>query len=127
MINNNMLNGVARAISGSSYTIPSYLAFGSTTGTVSAADTVCSGEFDRNALTSTTRSNSLVKYVSSRLSTEAAGQTINNLCLVNSSTLGSSGNIQANVLIASLVHTSDRKSTRLNSSHVSESRMPSSA
>lgn len=105
MINNNLLTGIAKMLAGESYTIPSYLAFGSTTGTITATDTSASGEFDRNALDSDDRTDYTIKYIGRRLSTEAGSETINNVALVNSSTLASTGNIQANALIASLVHT----------------------
>lgn len=105
MINDNILNGVAQLLSGGSYTIPSYLAFGSTTGTLTAQDIVTSGEFDRNALDSDSASANVVKYIGKRLSTEANNEYVNVIGLHNASTLASSGNLQANFLVPSLLHT----------------------
>ena len=107
MIYNNYLNGVAIKMTGGSYTIPSHMAFGSTTGTLTATDIVTSGEFDRNALDSATQVDYVAKFVGRRLSTEANSEVINVAGLHNTSTLASSGNLQTNMLIASLVHTTD--------------------
>jgi len=105
MINNNYLMGLAQLMNGESYTIPSYLAFGSTTGTLTAADTVTSGEFDRNILSSTPRSGTVAKFVGSRSAAEANSEVVNVVSLVNASGLGGSGDVQSNFLVASLIHT----------------------
>jgi len=107
MINNNYLNGLAKLMTGVSYNIPSYLAFGSTTGTLTATDLVTSGEFDRNALDSTEQIDYVAKFIGRRLSTEAGDERINVIGLHNSGVPGSSGNLQANMLVSSLLHTSD--------------------
>lgn len=106
MINNLLLYIAAdKLIGGTTYNIPAYMAFGSTTGTLTAADTVTSGEFDRNALTSTSRTDNIAKYSCTRTSTEANNEYINVVGLHNSSGLASSGNLVANMLVASLLHT----------------------
>jgi hypothetical protein len=105
MINNNLLNGVASLLAGGSYTIPSYLAFGSTSGLLTAADIVTSGEFDRNALTGYTVSNNTTKFNGTRLSTEASNETVNIISLTNSGTLRGSNDIQVSFLVPSLLHT----------------------
>ena len=105
MINDNMLSGVAALLVGSSYTIPAYLAFGSTTGTLAAADTITSGEFSRTALTSTAQSVAIAKFIGSRSSASANNEYINMVGLHNAATLRSSGNLQGAFLVASLLHT----------------------
>ena len=107
MINNNMLNGIALMLGGGAYTIPSYLAFGSSDMILSADNTITSGEFDRNLLESVTVTDNVVKYVGTRSSVEANDETFVNVSLVNSSTLTGTGDIQSNFLIASLTHTTD--------------------
>jgi hypothetical protein len=105
MINDNLLNGVATLLSGGSFTIPSYLAFGSTTGTLTATDIITSGEFDRNALSSDSNTTNTVTYIGSRLGSEASSQTINIISLVNSSTANGSNDIISNFLLPSVIHT----------------------
>ena len=105
MINDNILNGIAAKLAGGSYTIPSHLAFGSTSGTLTVNDIITSGEFDRNALSSVTNTTNVVKFIGARLSTEANNETTNIISLVNSGTLRGSGDIQVNFLIPSLIHT----------------------
>lgn len=105
MINDNYLNGMAKLAVGEAYTIPSHLAFGSTTGTITSADLVTSGEFDRNALDSDSQSTNVAKYIGSRSSATAGNEYINVISFVNSSTLRGSGDIQSNFLISSLLHT----------------------
>jgi hypothetical protein len=107
MINNNLLNGIASLLGAEAYTLPSHLAIGSTTGILSAADTVTSGEFDRNALDSDVVTNNLIKFVGRRLSTEANNEVVNIISLVNSNTLFGTGDIQAAFLVPSLVHTTN--------------------
>ena len=56
------------------------------------------------------------------------GFRVSHICALGSSALGAAGEKDAGVIIcASLLRDIDRKSTRLNSSHPSSSRMPSSA
>lgn len=105
MINDNFLAGAAKLMVGESYTIPSYMAFGSSTGTLTSADTKTSGEFDRNALDSKSSTNATSKFVGSRSSVEALNETVQLIGLHNAATLYSSGNLQVNTLIASLIHT----------------------
>lgn len=105
MINDNYLNGMAKLASGESYTIPSHLAFGSTTGTLSSADLITSGEFDRNSLDDQASATNVAKYFGSRSSAEANNEYINILSFTNSDTLRGSGDIQANFLVSSLLHT----------------------
>jgi len=105
MINNNFLEGLAKMLNGESYTVPNYMAFGSTLITPTSADTSVAGEFDRNATTSS-RSTYTVKFVGSRTAAEANNETLYNTALVNSSVLYSSGNVQANTVIASIIHSS---------------------
>jgi hypothetical protein len=107
MINDNFLYGAAKLMAGESYTIPSHMAFGSTFGTLTANDISTSGEFDRNALDSLSTTNNIVKFVGRRLSTEASDETIQLVGLHNASGLASTGNLQANVLLSSLIHTTD--------------------
>jgi UDP-glucose 4-epimerase len=105
MINNNLLYGVAALLAGSSYTIPSHMAFGSTTGTLTADDIITSGEFDRNALSSKTYTLNKVTYEAVIIASEASNKYVNVIGLHNDGTLGSSGNLQANFLVSSLLHT----------------------
>jgi hypothetical protein len=105
MINDNYLNGMAKLAAGQSYVIPSYLAIGSTTGTITASDTQTSGEFDRNVLDTPVVSTNVVKYIGSRTSAEASNEYVNVVSFVNVSTLRGTGDIQANFLIPSLLHT----------------------
>ena len=107
MINDEYLNGLAKLMIGESFTIPSYVAFGSTSYTLSGQDNSIQGEFDRIILSSTNRSNNLAKFICSRSSSDAGNETINVVELVNSASLGSSGNLQVAFLISSLVHTTD--------------------
>lgn len=106
MINDALLIGIAKKLNNESFTLPSYLAFGSTSITPSATDTSVAGEFDRNPVTST-RSTNIIKYIGTRLATEASNQIIYNTALVNSSTLLAGSTIMANTVIASLTHTTD--------------------
>lgn len=105
MINDNFLLGMAKLAGGQSYTIPSHLAFGSTTGTLTSADLVTSGEFDRNALSTPDVATNVVKYIGSRSSVEGDNTYINVIGLHNTSTPYSSGDLQANFLVPSLLHT----------------------
>ena len=107
MINNRFLNGVASLSVGASFTIPSYLAFGSTTGVLTADDAVTSGEFDRNVLDTLTSVDNVAKFIGTRSSAEASDEIFRVAGLHNSSTLASSDNLQANFLVGSLVHTTD--------------------
>lgn len=108
MINDNLLNGVASLLGGDAYTIISHTAFGSTTGTIAGEDTITSGEFDRNALdAATTVVDNQVRYFGRRSSVEAGNEFINIIGWHNSATLASSGNLQANFLVPSLLHTTD--------------------
>ena len=106
MINDQFLVGIAKLLNAESFTLPSYMAFGSTNIVVSATDTSIAGEFDRNPVTST-RSTNLIKFTGSRLATEANNQIIYNTALVNSSTMYAGSTIMANTVIASFIHTTD--------------------
>lgn len=105
MINDNILNGIASLLAGSTFTLPSYLAFGSTTGTLTATDVITSGEFDRNVLTNDFSTTNTVTYIGNRLGVEAASETINIISLVNSSTLAGSNDIISNFLLPAVIHT----------------------
>lgn len=107
MINNRLLNGAASLLAGNSFTIPGYLAFGSTSATLTATDIITSGEFDREALISKTSDNNIVKYIGSRTGVGANNEIINVISLVNSGTAYGSSDICANMLIPSLIHSSD--------------------
>jgi len=105
MINDNFINQMAAVINGESITVPTYLAFGSTTGTLTSQDTVTSGEFDRNLYTTRERTNNTTKLSFLRSGTEvttSSGQTINVIGLMTGSTAGS---LWSNVLVSSLLHT----------------------
>ncbi|HEY9702640.1 MAG TPA: hypothetical protein V6C58_09350 [Allocoleopsis sp.] len=104
MINDNFLNGLATLVTGGSYSIPSYLAFGSTTGTLTANDIITSGEFDRNILTSDSNSANTATFVGARTGAEANNEYVNIIGLVNTSTLFGSNDIQANFLLPSVLH-----------------------
>lgn len=106
MINNNFLEGIAKLLNNESYTLPIAIAFGSTSIVTGASDTIVSGEFSREESTSTRNTNT-IKFVATRVAGDATGETLYNTALVNSSTLYSSDNIQANVCIPSILHTSD--------------------
>jgi hypothetical protein len=106
MINDEFLEGMATLASGGSYTVISHLAFGSTSGTITATDLITSGEFERDTIDSTTSTGNTVTYVGSRSSAVADGTTyINVVGWHNASTLASSGNLQANFLLPSLLQT----------------------
>lgn len=105
MINDNLLNGIAKLLGAEAYTLPSHLAFGSTYGVLGAADTVTSGEFDRNALDSDVVTLNLIKYVGRRIAGDANNEYVNLITLVNSSSLYGTGDIQAAFLVPSLIHT----------------------
>jgi hypothetical protein len=105
MINDNLLNGLATLLSGGSYNIPSYMAFGSITGTLTGADVSTSGEFDRNPLNTPTVTLNLAKFVGQRLASEAGNEVVNVISITNTSTLRGTGDIQANFLVPSLIHT----------------------
>ncbi len=107
MINDNYLNGLASLMAGTSYDLPGWMAFGSTTGTLTANDLVTTDEFDRNALDSSSTTNNIVKMVGRRLGTTAAGETIRNVGVHNIVTDDSSGYLQLNMLTSGIVHTSD--------------------
>ncbi len=105
MINTKLLNGVASLLGGSTFSIPSYLAFGSTTGTLTSGDVITSGEFDRNILDSKIVTDNTVKFYGSRISTEANNEYINIISMTNSATLNGSNDIMSNFLLPSLLHT----------------------
>ena len=105
MINDNFLNGMASLAGGQSYTLPSHLAFGSTTGTLTSADLITSGEFDRNAVSTPVVATNVVKFIGSRSSVEGDNNYINVIGFHNSGTAYSSGNLQTNFLVPSLLHT----------------------
>lgn len=105
MINDNYIEGCAKLLTGEAYTLPSHLAFGSTTGVLASNDTITSGEFDRNALDSKASANNVSKYIGTRSSVEASGETINVVGMHNTGALGASGDLQLNFLVPSLVHT----------------------
>ena len=104
MINDNLLNGIASLLAGSTYILPSYLAFGSTTTTLTTTDVYTPGEFDRNILDSRGLSTNIVRYLGTRLATEANNELICDIALVNSATLRGSYDIQSNFLVSSLTH-----------------------
>jgi hypothetical protein len=104
MINNNLLNGIASLLTGGTFNIPSHLAFGSTTGTLTATDVVTSGEFDRNALSSDSSSTNTATFIGSRTSVEANNEAINLISLVNSATVSGSNDIMSNFLMPSIIH-----------------------
>lgn len=106
MINNKFLYGLASLMAGSSYDVPSHLAFGSDSDTITASDVITSGEFDRNALDYSEATSNTVKFVGGRSSGEADNDYINVIGLHNAATLASSDNLQANFLVPSLLHTS---------------------
>lgn len=103
MINNNFLYGLADLAIGTTTTIPGYLALGSTTGTLTANDIVCSGEFERNALSSKSRSGSVIKYSTTRVGTGVNSTPVNVVALMTSS---SGGNLWGNMLLPSFIQTS---------------------
>lgn len=107
MINDNYLDGLAKLMTGESYDIPSHMAFGSTTGTLTANDVVTSGEFDRNAIDSANSTNNIAKIIGRRISSEAGSETIRLVSLTNSSTVSGSNDIQGNFLTSSIIHTTD--------------------
>lgn len=106
MINDEFPIGIAKLLAGESFTIPSHLAFGSTSFTPASGDTYLPGEFDRNAV-SVSRVSNQVKFVGSRTSSENNNETLYNTALVNSSVLASSNNIMADNVFASLLLTTD--------------------
>ena len=106
MINDNYLIGMANLAGNLPYSIPAYLAVGSTTGVLTSGDLVTSGEFDRNACSSPVVSTNVVKYIGSRTSVEAGNEYINVVGFHNSSVPFSSGNLQVNFLVPSLLHAS---------------------
>lgn len=107
MINDNLLNGTATLLAGGAYNVISHLAYGSTTGTITSADLITSGEFDRDAITGASVAANTVTYVCTRSSAVANNEIVNCIGFHNSAILVSSGNLQANMLVASLIHTTD--------------------
>lgn len=106
MINDNMLYMAAQRLAGSTtIPLPSYLAFGSSTGTLTASDVITSGEFDRNALTSITPNLSTVTYSGTRSAAEANNERLFLVSLVNSGTAYGSSDIISNFLMSSMIHT----------------------
>lgn len=105
MINDEYLLGVAKLMTGETYNIPSYMAFGSDSTTISAADEVISGEFERNPLDSSESSLNVAKFLFNRSSAVANNEYINVVGLHNSSS--GSGNLMAAFAVSSLLHTSD--------------------
>jgi len=107
MINDLFLKGLAKLGVGESFSIPSHLAFGSDSADLSATDIITSGEFDRNVLTSVYSDDFVMKFVGGRTAAEANGELIQNVGLHNTGVLQSSGDLLANFLVASLLHTTD--------------------
>lgn len=106
MINDRLLNGIATYLGlGTGFSIPSHLAFGSIPGTLTSADVVTSGEFDRNSIDSASVTLNQVKFSGARVSTEAGNEYVNVISLTNGSTLGGSSDIMVNFLVPSLLHT----------------------
>jgi hypothetical protein len=103
MINNNMLYGIADLCVGNAVTIPSYLAIGSTGGTLTSNDIITSGEFQRIPVTKT-RSGTVIQWAATALASSATSNLINVIGLMNSS---SGGNLWANTLMPSLLQTSN--------------------
>ena len=102
MINNNMLYGLGDLATGTAVTIPSYMAFGSTTDTLSAVDIITSGEISRSSLESKTRTGNVIKFIKLKSGVSATSTPINSIGLFNSS---SGGNLWGNMLTSSIIQT----------------------
>lgn len=100
MINNNMLYGLAGLAVGNAITIPSYLAIGSTDGTLTSTDTVSSGELSRIALTTKSSVNNIITWDVVKPSATATSIPINNIGLWSSSVGGS---LWASFLTSSII------------------------
>lgn len=104
-LNNNYLQGIAKLIIGEAVSIPSHMAFGSTTGTITAADTETSGEFDRVTLDTPERDVAIAKLIATRPGATAANEVMQNIGVWNGAS--SSDELWANFLISSFTHTTD--------------------
>ena len=105
MINNNFLEQIADAMAGSSYSIPTHLAFGSTVIVPAAGDSVLSGEFGNRYSVSKTPGSNVVTYSGIRIGADVAsssGEYLNGLALFTSS---SGGLLMANEALSSILHT----------------------
>jgi hypothetical protein len=103
MINNNMLYGVGDLVLGNTVSIPSHMALGSVSDTLSSGDLVTSGEFKRQAFTTTSRTGNVIKFQTLFTGALASSLPINVLGLMNSSV---GGDLWANMLMSSILQTS---------------------
>lgn len=103
MINNDMLYGIGDLLIGNNVTIPSHMTLGSVSDTLSSGDIITSGEFKRQAFTSTTRIGNIVKYATLFTGATASSLAINSVGLFNSSV---GGDLWANMLMSSILQTS---------------------
>ena len=106
MINDSYLEGAAGLVIGQSIDIPSHMAFGSTFGTLTGADIITSGEFDRVSLSTGERSGAIAKHIGLRSSASASsdGDLIQ---VVGIHTSSAGGDLWTNMLLSSLLHTTD--------------------
>jgi hypothetical protein len=102
MINNNMLYGLGDLTIGNAVTIPSHMALGSTSNSLSSGDIITSGEFVRLPLLTKSRTGNLIKMETLFAGGIASSLPINVVGLFNSSAVG---DLWANMLMASITQT----------------------
>lgn len=105
MITDYYLNEIAKALQGSTYVYPTYLAFGTTVLTLSTTDSSLVGESGTRIALSSSRSNSAVTYSGTRLASQvptSSGIYLNGLGLLSSSTAGT---LLTEFVLSSVLHT----------------------
>lgn len=104
MINNYTLEQLSKAFNGESFTVPSYIAFSSTTKTLSPSDTSLGGELDRSVL-SNTRVDNVVTFtgIRSGANVTGSGDIIKSMGLFASSTAGT---VMPQALVPNVLHSS---------------------
>ena len=104
MINNNYLTGVAKLVLGQDVDIPSHMAYGSDSGTLTADDLEVSGEFDRIELSTGERDENIAKFIGLRTGAVADNETMSIVGILTSS---AGGDLWVNTLLSSFIHTTD--------------------
>lgn len=105
MITNNFLNEIAKALNNESYTIPGYLAFGSSVIVPNAASTDLSGEFGSRYPLSNSRASNIVTFDGIRVGANVASSSGEYLNSVGSLSSSSGGVLFTENLLSSILHT----------------------
>lgn len=104
---NNMLNEMAQALAGSSYVLPSYLAFGSDTLSISVSDSAITGEIGSRSATTNSTASASVTFNAIRTGASvasSAGESLNAAYLISAS---SGGTLLSELTLPSLLHTTN--------------------